>query len=255
MTHHIVANFLASLGKTQHQESDAAPAVFIITPPSTQTTLAIATLLDQCLQSLPTDKRPDSTELLSRIQLLQYLSLSGLTESLGDVSASLFEPISADALKSPGMLLIQGVSATLADTQRRNGATHAAAVASNLMRSLTHLSRTYPNLLVLVDLDHELHQPASSIDGHTRGTLSSAFSSSSGEALALCPANTSVSVVLESGMDVILAVHDGFGKTKEHDRKEARKGGAKRGRTAIVEIVKDREGSGYGSWGVWVQQR
>ncbi|KPI38830.1 uncharacterized protein AB675_5957 [Cyphellophora attinorum] len=251
---------------------DPIPSVFVIAPPTTQTTLAIATHLEAKVASTPTATRPDSIALLSQIQLLQYLSLSGLAESIGDVSAARFErssssrPPAAATISPPppGILLIQGLSPTLTEAARRHGATHTAAIASNLLHSLTHLSRTYSNLLVLVELDAEVQKPSAAINTHAaQAALDSAFTSPRGEILLLGPAPTpsmafggstaSVSAILEQSMDTLIAVHDGFGRTREHDRQEKKKGGPDRGKSLIIEVVKDRAGGEVARWCVWVQ--
>lgn len=225
--------------------------------------LSVAATLDQRLQTQTGQERPSPTALLSRVQLLQYLSLDGLTESLSDVSASLHSSRSHDQaagqILPPTTLLLQGLSSTLSDTNRRSGATQTATLATNICRSLTHLSRTFANLLILVELDLEARgttassssaAPAQRADGTTG--ISTAFTSQNGQTLSLLPAVTSVSNALDGGIDTLIAVHDAFGKTRAHDKQEAKKGPS-RGRTLIVEVSKDRTGSKTGEWCLWVQ--
>lgn len=236
--------------------------------------LSVAATLDQRLQTQPGESKPNSTALLSRIQLLQYLSLDGLTESLGDVSAVLHGSRSHEQatgqIPQPAILLLQGFSSTLSDTNRRSGATQTATLATNICRSLTHLSRTFANLLVLVELDMEARGTAASVDYARAAALSShaapprraddgsglglstAFTSQHGQTLALLPVVTSVSNALDSGVDALIAVHDAFGKARAHDKQEAKKG-PNRGKTLIVEVLKDRAGSKTGNWCIWVQ--
>ncbi|ETN46521.1 uncharacterized protein HMPREF1541_00706 [Cyphellophora europaea CBS 101466] len=243
--------------------ADPTPQVFIISPPSTQTAVAIATCLSQRLQHQPADSRPDSTALLSHIQILQYLSLSGLTESLADVSAALYDNDSASASASTSggttILLLQGLSAALSETARRSGATHTAAVAANILRSLAHLSRTYAaRLLVLIELDLEGNgnTNASTTTRDSQATrhpagLPSAFSSLKGDALVLGPAVAPLGDILDGGMDEIVVVHGAFGRAREHDGQQARNG-PNTGKTAVVEVVKDRTGGRVGEWCLWV---
>ena len=244
--------------------NDPNPTVFIITPPTTQTTLAIATHLSQRLAPTPSKTFSDPTALLSQVQLLQYLSLGGLIESVGDVSAALFN----SSTPSPSILLIQGLSAASSEALRRHGATHTAAVTANLMRTLTHLSQTYSHLLILVELDIDLQKSGGTSSAATEA-LQCAFTSARGEVLRLAPSGgggsggpgagnsaVAVSSALEAGLGVVIAVYDGFGKTVEHDRREAKKAmelkAPHRGTTSIVEVVKDRGGGGFGRWCVWV---
>lgn len=148
------------------------------------------------------------------------------------------------------------------------------------------MSRSYADLLVLVDVDIDVLKPSSSTTaaattsttdraagGAGSGApLDSAFASSHGNVMSLAPSSSSsssslggnkstaaaaaatvVAGVLERGLDIIVAVHDGFGRTREHDKVEAKKQGPARGRTSIVEVVKDRGGGGFGGWCLWVQ--
>lgn len=198
------------------------------------------------------------------MQLQQYLSIPGLTSILSDVSSAIY---SRDQQPQPAVLLLQGLSATLADLSRRSGQTHAAAIAANILRELTHLSRTYVDLLVLLELDLHVHDPAHRSSGRGRLSahaassidvadtdLSTAFASSTGQSLFLSPIMTPVigSVIL-AGLDSLLAVHTGFGRTIEHDRREAKKSGPHRGTTMVVELLQDRLGGDTGKWAMWVR--
>jgi phosphopantetheine adenylyltransferase len=233
--------------------------------------LAVADLLDQRLQAQPFKTKLESTALLSGVQLLRYLSLTGLIESVVDVSAELHKSTANQdsAEHSPTILLIQSLSSTLADTNRRSGSTQTTALVTNLLRSLTHLSQTHRHLLLLVELDFEPRNHGTSTDANRRTNpaeqaqalatrqsnvpaLSSAFSSQQGHTITLLPSTASIGCALDSGMDVIVAVHDAFGKARAHDKEQAKKGinGAK---TAVVEVLKDRAGHHTGNWCLWVQ--
>lgn len=256
---HLVSTYLCTADK---HDDISKPSVFVISPPSAQTMLSVAAMLDQRLQTRPGQTRPTQTALLSRIQLLQYLSLDGLTESLGDVSASLHASRSHDQaagqILPPTILLLQGFSSMLSDTNRRSGAIQTATLATNICRSLTHLSRTFANLLILVELDLEgrgtTASPSSAastqrVDSTTG--LSTAFTSQHGQTLSLLPAITLVINALDGGVDTLVTLHDAFGKTRAHDKQEAKKG-PNRGKTLIVEVLKDRTGSKTGEWCLWV---
>lgn len=229
----------------------------------------MAALLDQRLEAQSVESRSlNLTAVLSRIQLLQYLSLDGLIESIGDVSASLHQSAGKGHVPAQTVLLLQGFSSTLSDTSRRSGSTQTATLATNISRSLTHLSRTFANLLVVVELDMEASGTPASVD-HTRAAafsspaatsrrvsdenaLPTAFTSQHGQAFSLIPAVPSVSSALDTGVDTLVAVHDAFGKTRAHDKQEAKKG-PNRGKTLVVEVLKDRTGSKTGDWCLWVQ--
>jgi hypothetical protein len=88
--------------------------------------------------------------------------------------------------------------------------------------------------------------------GDADASLMTAFASQKGEALFLALAASAMSGVLEQSMDVIIGVHGGFGKTLEHDRREAKKG-PDRGHTSIVEILKDNTGPHFGEWSLWIR--
>lgn len=270
---HLVSTHLAAISEQATESSQ--PSVYIISPPSTQTMLSIAALLDQKLQARPAESTPDSAALLSRIQVQQYLSLAGLIESIGDVSSSLHENTSTKNTSrqspSPTILLLQGLSPALSATSRRSGSTQTATFATNILRSLIHLSRTYAHLLILVELDFEVRgstttasDPAraagpaatpaahSSRRVHDEALLASAFSSLHGHTISFLPSATAVSGALDSGIDVLVAVHDASGRTRAHDKQEARKG-HERIKTSVVEVLKDRTGDKTGEWCLWTQ--
>jgi hypothetical protein len=255
---HIVSTFLIDQGSdTSYTDS---PAIFLLCPPTAQTTLSLLSLLNQRLQSMPSTPQPAVEALLNKLQVHPYLSLGGLTESVSDVASSLFTASRASVAPQPAIILLQGLSALLADTlQRREPSSQAVVVASNMLRSLKHLSRTHCNLLVLVELEMETRVLASGrvqgphrTGGDTETGLTTAFSSLKGEALFLRPVRSVISDVLEQALDVMVGVHDGFGKTVAHDKREAKKGPG-RGHTSIVEVLKDDVGPHFGEWSLWIR--
>jgi hypothetical protein len=269
LSEHLVATHLSSVSAGTKQRPQTS--VYVISPPSGQTTLKVASLLDQKLQALPVSPKPDAATLLDRIQLLQHLSTAGLIDNLSDVSTAVYEATSdragSESSPTPTILLLQGLSNALSDTSRRGGPTQAAAFAANVLRSLTHLSRTHAHLLILVEFDLELRSPATTADARVASTstnppsvrrnadfnaLHSAFTSQQGHSLSLVPSPTAVSSVIDSGLDTIIAVHDAFGRTRTHD-KDAAKKGVHRGKTTVVEVLKDRVGDKTGEWCLWVQ--
>lgn len=248
----------------------------MITPPTAQSTLAIASLLEGRLASAPDQAQPSSPTLLDQLQVHQYLSPTGLTESLSDISDTLFaarqkpaESSRTSPTSEPSILLLLGLSDTLGFASRRKGATYAAGIGANILRTLRHLARSHPGLLVLLDLDLEVRRlaasataasrsaynaPSRSTDAAVSNALASAFSPRHGEILTLAPSLGVVGDAVGAGVDVIVGLHDGFDKAAVHDRKEAKKR-PDRGRTTIVEVLKDRTGAKLGEWCLWVQAR
>ena len=181
-----------------------------------------------------------SVQLLDSVKLLQYLDLAGLAEGLSEISQTLHDQ--QQECRGKSILLVKGLSDTLATVLRRSGTTQVAALTSNLLRIMIHLSRTYPELLVLVELVID----AGHGDKDVGAVLESAFAAEKGGSMGIVPRGV-VGDVLEHGMDVVLVVHDGFCKTR---RIEDGGAGVK---TRIAEVVKDRAGKRLGEWCTWVQ--
>ena len=200
-------------------------------------------------------------ELLNGVQLLQYLDLPGLAESLSEVSQRLYERVRNSGVDEGGqsscekrggsVLLVQGLSTVLSTVERRSGGVQTCAILANLLRSIKHLGRTRSDLLVLVEIDITSEGHAIGEGGRESSLLDTAFSSSTGVGLRMLP-ETSVGSVLERGLDVMVCVHDGFGIKSEESRARRREGGPKT-KTRIVEVVKDKIRGRVGEWCIWVQ--
>jgi len=234
--------------------------VYIVAPATTTIVPEIHVLLAERTSSM------DAIHLLDAVQLLQYFDLTGLAESVAEVTQRAYQAAprtrgvghedDADAdgvaaaaekgrtsITSSGtdILLIQGLSATMAVAQRRSGVVQATALMTAILRNITHVART-ERMLVLVEVDVEVKHrgnvgdSASSDAGRGGEDIVSAFSSAEGSAMKIVPGGV-MGRTLEAGLDMFVVVHDAFGKVKKGTR--------------IVEMVKDRLGGGTGLWTVW----
>ncbi len=243
---HIIASTLvppsvvAPTGRNQDKSSKEEPEVFLLAPP----TSTIISDLHSLLQSRVSSTSPIATQetalkLLDNVKLLQYLDIAGLAEGLSEISQTV-HGLQQDS-KREAVLLVKGLSGTFSSAQRRSGTVQVAALASNISRTLTHLSRSYPRLLVLVEFAVEVGVR----DSDEGGNLESAFAGEKEEMMGVAPRGV-VGEVLEHGMDVIVVIHDGFGKARKA------KGGGPGVKTRIVEAVKDRVGGRRGECCIWV---
>lgn len=186
-----------------------------------------------------TDLLDEALDLMDTIQLLQYFDFAGLAEALSEVASRIFEQSQQghnEAVKAndrqKDILIIQGLDTTLASTKRRSGLVQTNALLSNLLRTITHLARTYRQLLVIVELGVELR------DGRAEGDAAevvSAFASDTARKISVTPGGT-VGRNLEAGMDLMILIHNAWGKVDTGKQ--------------IAEVVKDRTGSGLGIWTV-----
>ena len=222
--------------------ADEGTEIFILTPPTSTVITDLHAILQSRLPPTGLCAIPEtSLQLLEKVQLLQYLDLAGLAEGLSEISQNLYDREQGSD-HSRCVLLVQGLSSTLSSAQRRSGTTQVAAVASNLLRTLTHLSRTYPRAPILVEFTVEV----ALMDKGEAGVLESAFAAEKGEMMSIVPRGL-VGEVIEHAFDVTIVVHDGFGKARRV------KGGGSAVRTRVVEVVKDRAGAKAGEWCIWVQ--
>ncbi|KIX01968.1 uncharacterized protein Z518_07907 [Rhinocladiella mackenziei CBS 650.93] len=221
------------------------------------------------LHALLANTVPDSQvaiELLKHVRLLQYFDLSGLSESVAEVSEWIHRraekgpdwelpvPSVGDRDNLRDIVLIQGVGQTVSATHRRSGFVQANALLATLTRSISQLSRMSGDVLVLLDAPIEVgtardgnsHQKPSKFKTYAVGlVLESAFSNHSGESLWLACGNEGLSRTLEASFDCLVAVHDGWGRANDTSR------GQEEQQNHVVEVVKDRVGDMTGLWAVW----
>lgn len=150
---------------------------------------------------------------------------------MAEVSALLFHGGHPSGAKRT-ILYLEGIGIAIENTQRRSGMVQANATLSSLLRTLVHLARTYPCLLILLQLD--LRKDSRKGDEAIR----SAFTSATGSEIRYQPGGA-LGWTLEGALDVMVVVHDGYGTTNAAD-------GA-----MIVEVVKDRTGNALHQWAVW----
>jgi hypothetical protein len=165
---------------------------------------------------------------LENVQLLQYFDFAGLTESVAEVSALLFEASTSSEVQKT-VLYLEGVSIAIESSLRRSGMVQANALLSSLLRTLIHLSRTYSCLLVLLDL-------ASTKDSKGDDMIQSAFASATGSDMRYQPGGA-LSRTLVGALDILVTVHDAHGTVTDG--------------SVIVEVVKDRVGNALGQWAIW----
>ena len=169
---------------------------------------------------------PSAVQLLGEAQLLQYFDFAGLAESVEEVSSRLF--LATTSLQKR-ILYIEGLGTIIESAQRRSGIVQANALLASLLRSLTHLSRTYPYLLVLLELELRL-------DSKVDDAVQSAFASGTGSDMTVEPRGA-LGRSLDGAVDVMVLVHTPHGTAIDG--------------STIVEVVKDRMGDGVGEWAVW----
>lgn len=261
-------------------------SVFIVTPPN-QATTAIRSiyqlLVNKISQARPqplttgprTASHPtnpllsETKSLLGGVSLLQYLDMSGLSESLSEVFTVLSgsaEPASAgsNSRNQKTILLVQGITHCTTTMQRRSGALQTTALVSSVLRAIRNIVRARGGLcLGLVEFDVSWSNTAADVNTPTPGPhlarhvnippgatsnasvtgLETAFASKTGKVLRINSLSASLSRILEEGVDVMVAVHDADGKV------DATK--------TIVEVVRDEraahsgEESALASWAVW----
>ena len=195
-------------------------------------------------------------KLLDTVQILQPLDLTGLSESLAEVSSCLYRlSVKTDTSRQPLVLHLTSLASLLssqASYASQVSLTRTSAVLATLLRTLTHLSRTYHNLLVLVDLDLQVQRRAPSKipqirQGNQGHELHSGFASSTGAMLQLQgSASKTIAQILERSCDTIVAVHRPEQMRHSHDGRDANEW--------VVEVVKDRMGANLGFWQPWKEE-
>ena len=144
------------------------------------------------------------------------------------MSALLFHNGHSSGVKKT-ILYLEGLGIAIENLQRRSGMVQANAMLSSLLRTLVHLSRTYPCLLILLQLDLRK-------DSKRDEAIRSAFTSATASEIKHQPGGA-LGRTLEGALDVMVVVHDGYGTTTD---------GA-----MIVEVVKDRAGNSLHQWAIW----
>lgn len=234
----LIATHVAKLEPSAHGDGCSTPSTFVIAPTNTSVASTIHNLLKT---RLPTISEDTCLQLLDTVQIMQYFDLAGLAESLSEVATYLHNFYSGPAplLPSHGMvspskkrhvLLVDGLCPALESTQRRSGVVQANALAASLLRSVTHLSRSYPSLLVLLSLEV-------SRDARGAKEITSAFSDLGEGTCGVSPGGVLQRALL-AGIDTVVLLHD-MGDAGLEDG------------NLIVEVVKDRVGAGLGQWVVW----
>jgi hypothetical protein len=210
------------------QDSNSSSG-FIVAPHSSSIISSIHDRLVNRLSHIPvTLEQANAVKYLENVQLLQFFDFAGLTESVAEVSALLFHGGHSSAGQKT-VLYLEGVGIAIENIQRRSGMVQANAMLSSLLRTLVHLSRTYPCLLILLQLDLRK-------DSKGDEAIRSAFASATASEIRYQPGGA-LGRTLEGALDVMVAVHDGYGTTND---------GA-----MIVEVVKDRAGNALHQWAVW----
>ncbi|KAK5102482.1 hypothetical protein LTR70_000338 [Exophiala xenobiotica] len=214
-------------------------------------------------QASPPPLTPDATakHLLVHVSLLQYLDISGLSESLSEVLTVLTSP---SATQTKSILLVQGLTGCVNATLRRSGMVQSAALLASVVGAIRDVVRGSGQTcigFVEMELGWVNPDPSMRADGNTnmnpshvaprgtaaalRGTgLETAFASQTGR-ITRINLHATLARVVEDGVDVLVAVHDADGKMSA------------RGDKRIAEVVRDEradhagEASALGTWAVW----
>jgi hypothetical protein len=194
------------------EQPEIKPCVFIIAPPNSPSISTIyTTILSGVQRSQNFElKRSKNTKLvkpeditlqiLDHISLLQYLDLTGLAESISEISSLISPPhhssnnTSAQSDKTTkSILLLEGLSSTLAQALNRSSTalTQTAALLTNILRSLRQLVRSRPEVLVVIELEIAL-EAARTFDSarnleNGAEVLNSAFADGKGRLMILGP--------------------------------------------------------------------
>lgn len=281
--------------------SRASVSVFIVAPPdqATSSIRRIYQLLNErastSIPQAPTQPQPQSSKtrsaqesptpftpnttakhLLTHVSLLQYLDVSGLSESLSEVLTVLTSP-SSSPQKTKSILLVQGLTGCVNATLRRSGMVQSAALlagAVGVIRDVVRCSGAMCIGFVEVELGRVNLNPNPSVNANANANASvagststshvharnaapavggigieTAFASQTGRTLRV-NLNPTLARVVEEAVDVLVAVHDADGKI---DARADRDRDTKR----IAEVVRDEradhagEGSAVGAWAVW----
>ena len=232
-------NHLDILASSSVRDDSNTPSTFVIAPPN----ISVASHIHDLLQVRHSTRRESTPlQLLNTVQIMQYFDVAGLAESISEVSSRLHnlnsrsETLSTSYGKNPQrmkrqILLLDGLCAALESTQRRSGLVQANALAASLVRSVAHLSRSYPSLLVLFTLE-------ASRDMRSGDELTSAFSSPGNSICGISPGGMLGRTIL-AGIDTVILLHGAIDAGLNGD--------------LIAEVVKDRTGASLGQWVVWAQ--
>jgi hypothetical protein len=207
------------------------PSTFIIGAPDTSVASSINNLLSMRLVNKSENFR---IQLLDTVQLMPYFDFVGLSESFSEVSARLHDLRNGarkdSSLLKRHILLVDGLCPALESAQRRSGLVQANALAASFLRSITHLSRSHPSLLILLKL-------VASQDARGGEQLISAFSSPGKSFCGVSPGGMLENTLL-AGTDTVVLLHDTvYAGLRDGD--------------LILEVVKDRVGTSLGQWVVW----
>jgi hypothetical protein len=228
LSEQIMAEHLLSSQENDVQHREYASG-FIIAPHNSSVVTSVhSRLVDRLCVPPATTTQWSAVQYLERVQVLQYFDFAGLTESVAEVSARLFDGRTS-ATSQKTVLYIEGLGTMIEGTQRRSGLVQSVALLSSLLRSLTHLSRTHPCLLTVVDLRF-------GNDPKGEDAIQSTFATATGSDMRMQPEGT-LGRTIEAALDVLVLVHDARGTATTG--------------SSIVEVVKDRVGGALGEWAVW----
>ena len=231
LAEYLITSHLAALASSIPQGDHRILSTFVICTPNTSIASNVHGLLQSRVAARP---RSACLKLLDTVQIMQYFDIAGLTESISEVSSCLHDLKSGPGANSSRLkrhiLVVDGLCPALESTQRRSGLVQANALAASLLRSLTHLSRSNPSLLILIDLE-------ASREARSEEELTSAFSSPERSIRGIRPGGVLQKTLL-AGIDTVILLHDKVDT------------GLKDG-DLIVEVARDREGASLGHWVVW----
>jgi hypothetical protein len=220
------------------EDDSNSPSTFVIAPPD----ISIAANIHDLLQARHSTRRESThLQLLNTVQIMQYFDVAGFAESISEVSSRLHDQNNRSETLSTShgkdlrrmkrqILLLDGLGPALESTQRRSGLVQANALAASLVRSVAHLSRSYPLLLVLFTLE-------AGRDMRSGDELTSAFSSPSNSICGISPGGM-LGRTLLTGIDTVILLHD----TVDAGLNDG---------DLIAEVVKDRVGPSLGQWVIW----
>lgn len=231
LAEHLIAAHLSTLVPFLSSHDSNTASTFVIAPPNTP----VASNINHVLRTKRTIRSETARiQLLNTVQLMPYFDFAGLSESLSEVACRLHDLQNSTRTESPQLkrhvLFIDGLCPVLESTQRRSGPVQANALAASLLRSVIHLSRSHPVVLVLFNLEARWE---------ARGgeELRSAFSSPQNNCCGIRPGGMLQNTLL-AGIDTVVLLHNMLDA------------GLRNG-DLIVEVVKDRTGASLGQWATW----
>jgi hypothetical protein len=230
------------------------PNVYIVAPLTNQTMIP---LLHAHLANIISSSEA-AMEMLKTVKLLQYFDFVGLAESIAEISESVYSqktagypsPATIYNNKPTSYVLIQGVASTLSVTSRQSGLVQANALLAGLLRNISELSRASSDVHVMVEAPVEVDDLSGKQQDPTRTKtsrgiqLDSAFAGPSGETLRLACGHETLSRTLEEGLDCLVVVHGGLGRSNENKGRNAT-------HDQVVEVIKDGSGDLTGRWDLW----